>query len=332
MKMKSFSGSSLPDAMEQVRQVFGTNAVILDTQELEGGGIRVTAAVESDPNDDISRVVEVTGEAVTALGEILEYHRVPLTLADKLMAASASLLDEEPDMMLAGALDYLLRFGPLPGERKAVATNSVRRPLMVMGPPGSGKSSTAAKICARRRLAGEEAHFISLDSQTAGAREQAQAYSKALGIPLTMAADVDELTDTLDKIPPQQLTIIDTVGINPFDDAERDHLSLILNASNAEGLLILPAGGDALESAETAVAFAECGARGLISTRIDAARRFGGVLTATQAGKLQLVALGISPSIGNGLAAVTPVKLARLLMPETDEQEEQDHLVAGLRR
>tara|TARA_R110002072_G_scaffold727_15_gene5349 strand:+ start:3562 stop:4560 length:999 start_codon:yes stop_codon:yes gene_type:complete len=332
MKMKSFSGGSLPDAMAQVRQVFGDDAVILDTQKIEGGGIRVTAAVEADPGDRISQTIETTGAVVAELGDVLEYHRVPMALADKLMAAAAALLDEQPEIMLAGALDYLLRFGALPGERHQTGSSIPRRPVMMLGPPGSGKSATAAKICARHRVAGEAVRLISMDTVTAGAREQAQAYAQALDIPLVMAGDVDALSDALEAAGSKELVVIDTVGINPFDDADRDHLCLSLNASGADGVVILAAGGDALESAETATAFAECGARRLIATRIDAARRFGGILTAAQAGKLQLSALGISPSIGSGIISISPVKLARLLLPARDGQEEQNHLVAGLRR
>jgi hypothetical protein len=48
--------------------------------------------------------------------------------------------------------------------------------------------------------------------------------------------------------------------------------------------LVLPAGLDAEEAAETARAFQLLGCRHLVPTRLDAARRLGGVLAAADAG------------------------------------------------
>ena len=80
-------------------------------------------------------------------------------------------------------------------------------------------------------------------------------------------------------------------------------------------MLVLPAGGDAAESAEAAAAFARAGARALIATRLDTARRLGGLLCAVQAGPMALLAAGASPRIADPLHPINPVSLARLLLP-----------------
>jgi flagellar biosynthesis protein FlhF len=75
----------------------------------------------------------------------------------------------------------------------------------------------------------------------------------------------------------------------------------------------MPAGGDPAEAADAALAFAEAGARCFIPTRLDAARRFGGVVSAAHVARLRFLAAGVSRHIGGGLVAVNPVSLARLL-------------------
>ena len=59
--------------------------------------------------------------------------------------------------------------------------------------------------------------------------------------------------------------------------------------------------------------FAALGSRWLFATKLDVARRLGGVLAAADAG-LALAEAGIGPTIGRGLGALSPAGLARLLV------------------
>ena len=94
-------------------------------------------------------------------------------------------------------------------------------------------------------------------------------------------------------------------------------------------MLVLAAGGDVLESAECAVAFSEAGAGRLIATKLDISRRLGGVLSAADAGRLALAAAGVSPNIGDGLAPINPVSLARLILPDAAELADPTPLAMG---
>ena len=57
---------------------------------------------------------------------------------------------------------------------------------------------------------------------------------------------------------------------------------------------VLPAGGDALETADIAAAFASLGATRMIATRLDIARRYGGLLAAASQ-PLAFAAAGVAP-------------------------------------
>ena len=46
MRLKSFHGSSLTEAMRLVREALGENAIIVATRDDDMGGVRVTAAVD----------------------------------------------------------------------------------------------------------------------------------------------------------------------------------------------------------------------------------------------------------------------------------------------
>ena len=313
MRLRSFTAPTIADAMQLVRTELGADAVILSTQRLGAGkGVQVTAGLETPERLAGPLVAGADGaiEAIDAVGSTLEFHGVPPLIADRLLSVAADLLADEPVMALAGALDAKFGFVPL-------ASICGREPVMLIGSPGAGKTSTIAKLAARARLAKRDVVAVTCDVLRAGAVEQLATYAKLLEIPAYRAKDVAALRNAVDGAPDGALVLIDTVGSNPFDGGEMTHLAEFIAAAKAEPILVQAAGGDVVESAESACAFAEFGARRLIATRVDAVRRLGGVLSAAQVGKLALAGLGTSPRIADGLSPVNPVSLARLMMSAT---------------
>jgi flagellar biosynthesis protein FlhF len=182
-----------------------------------------------------------------------------------------------------------------------------------MGPPGAGKTVTAAKLAARARLARRSVAMITTDTLRTGAVEQFSGYAGLLGIDPQVADNAQELQDSLIAAQGSALTLIDTTGVNPFDDGDMARLGDFVAATGAEPLLVLPAGMDVDEAADMARAFAGLGATRLLATRLDTARRLGGLLTAADAANLRLCDVGIGPHLADGLSPLNPLALARLL-------------------
>lgn len=310
MRLRNFVADSLPAAMEAVRQQLGPEAVILSTEDGgDGGPVRITAALEDGPDESFDLDTFADGlKAIDEVSEALEYHRVPQGLVNRLMEAAANLSTENAAVALAAALDLECRFGPLPEQRP-------ERPVMLVGTPGAGKTATAAKLCARARLLGLDATLVTMDTVKAGGIDQVTAFAEALGVNLEKADDLRQLIEVVRRVPDGDVLIIDTVGSNPFDDSERARQAEAASRVGADSVFVLAAGGDSIESAEMAVAYAESGARSLIVTKTDAARRFGGLISAGQTSGLCFLGAGTSPSIGSGLTALNPVALARLILP-----------------
>jgi len=310
MRLKSFTAKSLPEAMGRVREAFGPDAVILSTQPSDDGkGVRVTAALEDNPLENlVFDAPEGPVVSIDEIGEALAYHRIPPGLFDRLIGASAALPVEDEILTLGGALANEFDFA-------AVPEGPTARPLMLIGPPGAGKTATAAKLCARVRLAGGQASLITMDTVKSGGVAQVTAFAEALGARLESAPDVDALAALAEAWTKDRFVVIDTIGANPFDGRDMGRLARAAQAAGADPIAVLPAGGDAADCAEAAIAFAAVGAARLIVTKIDTARRFGGFLSAAQAGGLALMAAGASPNIADGLLPFDPVSLACLLLP-----------------
>jgi len=158
-----------------------------------------------------------------------------------------------------------------------------------------------------------------MDTLKSGGLAQVTAFAEALGADLLEAPDIDTLADAVAACPKDRFVVIDTIGANPFDAEDLDRLGLAAGAADADPIAVLPAGGDPADCAEAATAFAEVGARHLVVTKIDTARRFGGLLSAAQAGRFALMAASASPNISDPLLPFNPVSLARLLLPAAAE-------------
>lgn len=323
MRMKCFNAESMPDAIAMVREELGDNAVIITTQRGENGrGIRVTAAVEGDEDDEVPPVDQPL-DAIEAIADALDRHGTPAALAERLLRAAAPLAEklqraasalavDAPIMTMAAALDSLFKFEALP-ERD---TSS---PVILIGPPGSGKTVTVAKLAARAVLANRPVNVITTDTMRAGGVDQLAAFTRILDLDLQTALDAETLGDALSAAQLSNrhaLTLIDTGGANPFDKNEMVELELLLQSIEAQVVLVMPAGYDCEEAAEIARAFRKIGATRLLVTRLDAARRLGSVLVAADVAKLKLCDLSITPHVAEGLSPINPVSLAKLLLPE----------------
>jgi flagellar biosynthesis protein FlhF len=81
-----------------------------------------------------------------------------------------------------------------------------------------------------------------------------------------------------------------------------------------------------MEAAEIAAGFAAIGARRLLATRLDIARRLGGLLSAAEVPGASFTEVSINPHVADGLSPINPVSLARLLLPHQADSQATPYL------
>jgi len=315
MRLKTFTAPSMPDAMRLIRDQLGEDAVIISTQE-DGGQVRVTAALDS-PDDleweDAARDQEGHWQEPVDVEDLLtqrlEDHTVPGKIAERMVRASTSIDDEDPIRALAGGIDGTFAFHPLP-EREHP------RPIMFVGTPGSGKTVALAKLATKAVLGRKAVRATTTDTVKAGGVQQLASLMKVLKVPMTPAAKPEDLANFALKPEKKCLSLIDTAGINPFQDDELTALDEAIRASGAEPVLVLPAGGDALEAADVAEAFKSLGVKRMVVTRLDLARRLGFMFSAARAGELKFSHVSTAPGVADGFVQINPMSMARLLLPD----------------
>jgi flagellar biosynthesis protein FlhF len=188
-----------------------------------------------------------------------------------------------------------------------------KRPLLLAGPPGAGKTATVAKLATRLVMAGVKPLVITADGQRAGATEQLAAFTRLLGINLVVACHPVTVARALTRRDKDAPVLIDSPGSDAFDAAQIDDLLGIARSADATIALVLPAGLDPAEAMDIARAYAGAGANLLVATRLDLTRRLGGVLAAAGAG-LALTEAGVGPGAADGMQPITPAWLAARLL------------------
>jgi len=289
MRLKLFRAPDMAGAMASVRATLGPEALILATRRTREG-VEITAALE--PAEAAAQPAAVMdGGAET---RALRFHGV----ADDVRMAIG-------DAPLVEGLARVVRFAALDLAPDAP-------PLLLIGPPGAGKTLTVARLATRLVLGGLTPTVVTADERRAGAVEQLCAFTRILGIDLMTASHPVGLARVLAGRAATAPVLIDTPGIDAFDPAQRDEIADLLAASGGVAVQVLPAGLDVAEAGEIAAAGREMGARLLIGTRFDLARRLGGIIAAGRAG-LALAEAGVGPGAADGLVALTPEFLAERL-------------------
>jgi flagellar biosynthesis protein FlhF len=336
------------EALASVRAEMGDEAVIVASERAKGGGIVVRAALdepgreieaqdvaskttanedhvpigyEASYRDGLIRRLREPAEGTTRtarnfdraeLLSLLRGHRAPDALAHELAEAAEKSALSDMTLALASALDKRMRLDPL----DLVACPA----LLLCGPPGAGKTATAAKIAAHARLAGRTVHLIAADATGAGAVARLETFAKHLGADVFVAENAAQLEKRVaDSVADGTLAIVDTAGFDPRHAKSRTAFSALARIENLQALGVLSATGDAEETTEIARALVTLGATRMIVTCVDLARRAGALLAAATQGA-PLAHVSRSPFVAGGLETLTPLSLSRLLI-ETERAD-----------
>lgn len=342
MQLRTFIANDMREALAQVRDQMGPDAVIVASQRTKGGGVMVRAAFDTpvaNVNEDIEnpeaaiipvalardfaqayhqglikRLRSDAGAATPStpgfnraqLLDLLRKQRAPEALTHQLAEAAERSGLSDMTLALASALDKRMHAAPL------MITES--RALLLVGPSGVGKTAVAAKIAAHARLAGRNVKLVAADAAGAGAVARLEMFAQHLDVPASIAESAEAVSAAIaDAVTGNVLTIVDTAGFDSRNAKARTAYAALARLPDAETLGVVSATGDAEEVSEIASALVTLGIKRLIVTGLDVTRRMGALLSAATQGA-GLAHTTRSPFISGGLETLTPLSLARILI------------------
>lgn len=335
MRIRTIAGATMQDAMAKVREELGPDAMILSVEDAKSRkGVLVRAAADmpdsahmAAPGPEgapvsietrleaelrcrlrIFQPVQCAASRIDPAGEILpalEFHRLPPELAANVARIAGEAAASAPEEALAQALARTFGCGPMP--------QCPARPVIAVGAPGHGKTTALARLAAQAANAGQNVSLVTLDVGKAGAVAQIETYANLLKAQITTCEDAEALRAAISQ-KRDGAVFVDTPGINPWNVDEASQARQWIEAAGAEPVWIVSAETDPRDMPELAELYRRLGVRRMIATKLDAARRWGGVAAAAAAGPLALAGTISSPFLAELIEPPSHLGFARRLL------------------
>jgi flagellar biosynthesis protein FlhF len=144
------------------------------------------------------------------------------------------------------------------------------RVTALVGPPGSGKTTTLVKLAVKQGLAaGRPVRLISTDTQRLGAAEQIRSYAAAFRIPFQAADGIAALAQAIAAAPDKALVLIDTPGSSARMLQDGSGLAAYLSRQEIDTHLVLTASMRLMDVYRAAALYSSFRPSKLIFTRLD---------------------------------------------------------------
>jgi flagellar biosynthesis protein FlhF len=288
MRLKFLSAEDSREAAFRAAVQLGPSALLVDEEANADGNF--ASVIDGGAERPALSPMEVVEDA-------LNFHDAPPRLVHRLIERKVRKGDALH--LLESGLKALLKFSALP--------QAGRTRLMLVGPPAAGKSTLVGKLAARGTT--PVARVLTTDITRPGGVEQLAEFVTVLGID---PERVDPAQQDL-FVPATGPLLIDTAGLDAADTEGFAALGKLAERTAAEPILVIPAlldAGEARLFAESALAI---GAKRVIATRLDIARRVGALIAAADAG-LAISAGSITQHFSFGLKPLSPTVLAHHIL------------------
>jgi len=150
----------------------------------------------------------------------------------------------------------------------------------LVGPPGSGKTTTLVKLAIREGLMkGRTVRLISADAQRIAASEQLRIYAAILGVPFQSADSMSALAQAAESGQDDALVLIDTPGLSPalLDGPGADIAAFFSRRQEIDTHLVLTASMRQSDLEKTAGRFEIFRPSALIFTKLDETDSLGAI-------------------------------------------------------
>ncbi|MDT8274036.1 MAG: flagellar biosynthesis protein FlhF, partial [Desulfomonilia bacterium] len=318
MQIKTYTAQSMRDALSQVKNELGRDAVIISTREVKDGRfgilsqpmIEIIAAVDYDEGLYNTHVCDPRSPSLRT-----GYQTDPLPVGDDQIGISSEIIELKKMMreLIAASGPGAQKTNPLRdrlislGIRQSLVDLILRKlgkttdmasvkdilsklirtmevpqdPVWVfLGTTGVGKTTTMAKIAASSVFnESKRVAIITLDTYRIGAVDQGKIYAKILNIPFFSVTTPSEFKGTLSRLKDMDRILVDTMGRSALCDEYINGLSDYFAGVAACKILLMPVATRDREMDITMKSFSRLDIRSMIFTKADEAATFGSLIT-----------------------------------------------------
>jgi flagellar biosynthesis protein FlhF len=155
------------------------------------------------------------------------------------------------------------------------------RVVVLVGPPGSGKTSALVKLAVQYGLTAQKrVQILTADTYRIAAAEELRSYAAILGIGCQVLETAGAVTQALDEFRQKDLILVDTPGLCRYEMEASEDLARVLAAHpGIDTHLVLPASMRAADLVRVSEQYTIFHPRKLMFTRLDETETFGPILS-----------------------------------------------------
>ncbi len=313
MRLKTYRGRTIKEAIAKVRNSLGPEALIVSTTPVNGNGRKTgfeVAAMQGrdDTNDThLSPVGDIKSELMSIKEMIYRLnHSSPLTEALLMSPDTLNLyvrlirngIDSHyARMFLETACAHKAESSERGIDIRRKTIDEIKRVIEVRNPfdlrdknrkiaafigtTGVGKTTTIAKLAARLVLTGRlKVGLIMIDNYRIGAMAQLKTYADIIGIPCFPAFNRRDLLLALGRLEARDVVLIDTAGLSHYDTHRMRELRDMIAGGDPpiSAHLLMSVSTRSSEMLKAATNFRPLAFQSYIFTKMDEAQQCGSII------------------------------------------------------
>lgn len=349
MKIKRYLTGTINEAVFQIKQELGPEAVIVSSRRIRRPGWKgwlgsklweVTAALDQVsevsqgvPHELLKKQEALQGEIAQVKTMLNEISRAREFLPGELPFSGTKTLAGWSQIMVERGISSQLTknlLSNISGENVSSTIFSKAQALLeplyrnkeghkvmaFIGPTGVGKTTTIAKLAARFALMeNKNIGIITVDTYRIGAVDQLRIYGDIIGTPVEVVTTPAELDDTIQRMQDRDIILIDTAGRSYKNAMHISTLKGYLDKiTDADIFLVLSCTtkeGDLIKNVEI---FQRLRFNGLIFTKVDETDTLGEIFNVACRTKVPVAYITNGQNVPDDIETMEPGKLAKLVL------------------
>jgi len=351
MRIKKFTANNYTDALEQVKNELGDDALIMNTRSIKPESplsssiaatkVEITAAVEfkepvvsnfeEELHLDEEKGLDIKSLIFNLLSENSQAQTLGLKpsqfeiysqlvenglderLASKILIKAKAETDAKPGKEKIRAMDLMQKIIPFEGEINLKSEGP--KIVAFVGPTGVGKTTTIAKIAADYAIRkNKKVALVSLDTYRLGAVNQLEIYGDIMQLPVETAERSQELLEVVKRHSDKDLILIDTTGRSHRDkDHSRQLKEIFAMVGGVETHLVLSVAAQEKQFISTYQQFLTLGVDRVLFTKLDEGISFGSIFNFSVRNRIPLSYFTMGQNVPEDLEIAAPEKVISLI-------------------